>query len=204
MAALDSAYAAAAAVLVNSLISVNATICEGPVAAIPIVSKPLCSTYNDALSAAQAVFRSATSPANASYARQWAAIQSRYEASTGRSPRTGAGPATSCRSRWHGPARRSVARLAAESEDEESARRCQRAKRLARLLILCFMGLPDELAIAIFVPAGSVFPARGEVEITSPLATVAELFLVTRPTLQSSNLRIALACDRDAPFSDGT
>jgi hypothetical protein len=78
VAALDSAYAAAAAVLVNSLISVNATICEGPVAAIPIVSKPLCSTYNDALSAAQAVFRSATSPANASYARQWAAIQSRY------------------------------------------------------------------------------------------------------------------------------
>jgi hypothetical protein len=78
VSALDNAYAAAAAVLVNSLISVNATICEGPVSAIPIVSKLLCSTYNDALSAAQAVFRSATAPANASYASQWAAIQSKY------------------------------------------------------------------------------------------------------------------------------
>jgi hypothetical protein len=78
VAALDNAYAAAAAVLVNSLISVNATICEGPVSAIPILSKLLCSTYTDALSAAQAVFRSATAPANASYAKQWAAIQSRY------------------------------------------------------------------------------------------------------------------------------
>ena len=78
IAALNNAYAAAASALVNSLISVNATACEGPVSAIPLVSKLLCSTYNDALGAAQAAFRSATAPANASYAKQWAAIQSRY------------------------------------------------------------------------------------------------------------------------------
>jgi len=76
---LGNAYAAAATVLVNSIISVNATVCEGPVSAIPLLSTLLCSTYKDALGAAQAAFRSATAPANASYAKQWAAIQTRYD-----------------------------------------------------------------------------------------------------------------------------
>jgi hypothetical protein len=78
VAALNNAYAAAASALVNSLISANATLCGGPVSAIPLLSKLLCSTYNDALAAAQAAFRSATAPANTSYAQQWAAIQSKY------------------------------------------------------------------------------------------------------------------------------
>jgi hypothetical protein len=76
--ALDNAYAAAATAAVNSLSGATGPLCSGPLSVIPLVSKLACSTYTDTLSAAQAAFRSATAPANASYAKQWAAIQSKY------------------------------------------------------------------------------------------------------------------------------
>jgi hypothetical protein len=75
---LDNAYAAAASALLTSVSGANAPICTGPLSTIPILSKLVCSTYSDTLGAAQAAFRAATAPANASYAKQWAAIQSRY------------------------------------------------------------------------------------------------------------------------------
>jgi hypothetical protein len=78
--ALNNAYAAAATAVVNSLTGATGPLCAGPLSVIPLVSKLACSTYTDALSAAQAGFRSATAPANASYAKQWAEIQSKYHA----------------------------------------------------------------------------------------------------------------------------
>jgi hypothetical protein len=76
--ALNNAYAAAATAVVNSLTGATGPLCSGPLSVIPLVSKLACSTYTDTLSAAQAAFRAATAPANASYAKEWAAIQSRY------------------------------------------------------------------------------------------------------------------------------
>jgi hypothetical protein len=78
VAALNSAYAAAAAALVNSVTGATGPLCSGPLSGIPLVSHLVCSTYTDTIGAAQAAFRAATAPANASYAKQWAAIQSKY------------------------------------------------------------------------------------------------------------------------------